>query len=79
MIVYENPDLLQSQSQSDTPIITSRKIRKAKMKPDTAYTIAEVKDMETVVRDIVTRVSVISMRLWSRVRLRDVDWILVPD
>ena len=51
------------QSQSDTPIITSRKIRKAKMKPDTAYTIAEVKDMETVVRDILTRVSVISMRL----------------
>ena len=45
---------LHFQSQSDTPIITRRKIRKAKMNPETAYTMAEVKDMETVLKDILT-------------------------
>ena len=46
---------LHFQSQSDTPIITRRKIRKAKMNPETAYTMAEVKDMETVLKDILTK------------------------
>ena len=34
----------------DTPMRTSRKIRRRKMRPDTAYTTAEVKEIETLAR-----------------------------
>ena len=38
------------QLQLEIPIRTSRKISRAKMMPDTAYTIADVKEMETWLR-----------------------------
>ena len=42
--------LLHWQSQLDTPMRTSRNIRRRKMRPDTAYTTMEVKEMDTSAR-----------------------------